>query len=92
MVREKACCLRFKIDLGPTELMPPRENDYWLMDEVRHICTTKELVRLNRVRLRQQVIFGLDIMDAGGRSLNRKYLRERSLEETWALVISEVPQ
>ena len=84
-VWEKACRLRFTIELGPTELQPPRgENDYWLMKELRNICTQEELVRLNRVRLHQQVIFGSDIMDAGGRSLDRKYLTERPPEESWS--------
>ena len=84
-VWEKACRLRFTIELGPTELQPPRgENDYWLMKELRNICTQEELVRLNRVRLHQQVIFGSDIMDAGGRSLDRKYLTEIPLEESWS--------
>jgi hypothetical protein len=41
-------------------------NDYWLMVELAKICSTEELIRLNRVRLHQQVIFGSDIMDAGG--------------------------
>jgi hypothetical protein len=83
-VWEKAHRLRFQIELGPTELQPPRgENDYWLMKELQNICTPEKLVRLNRVRLHQQVIFGSDVMDAGGRSLDRKYLTERPLEESW---------
>lgn len=87
-VWEKAWRLWIKIELGPTELMPPRgQNDYWLMDELCQICTSEELIRLNRVRLHQQVIFGLDIMDAGSRSLDRKYLTsKRPLEENWSSI------
>lgn len=86
-VWEKAYCLQFKIKLRPTELMPPRgDNNYWLIEELPNICSTEELVRLNRVRLHQQVIFGLVIMDAGGRSPDRKYLSEQSLEENWSYV------
>ena len=56
------------------------------MKELRNICTTDELVRLNWVRLHQQVIFGSDKMDASGRAIDKKYLTERLPEEQWSTI------
>jgi hypothetical protein len=82
---EKAQRFRLTIELNCVQLKPPRgEHDFWLMKELRNICTVDELVRLNRVRLHQQVLFGSNIMDAGGRVLDKKYLKERPWGENWS--------
>ena len=75
---EKASRLKINIELGPMKLQPPRgPNDFQLMQEILQLCSIEETKRLNRVRLHYQVLFYLDVMGAGGRSLNKKYLRER---------------
>jgi hypothetical protein len=87
-VWEKATILHIDIELGALPLLPPCSvNDYWLMVELAKICSTKELIRLNRVRLHQQVIFGSDIMDAGGRCIDKKYLWERLADESWSSML-----
>jgi hypothetical protein len=84
---EKAHRLQITIELGQPIIQPPRgENDYWVMTELKNICTSEELVRLNRVRLHQQVIFGSDIMDASGRVIDKKYLIERPNGERWSTI------
>ena len=84
---EKAHRLQIKIELGCSNLQLPRgDNDYWLMQELRNICTTNKLVRLNRVQIHQQVIFGLDIMDACGRAIDKKYFTERPWGERWSSI------
>ena len=45
-----------------------------------------ELARLNRVRLHQQVLFLLDILDARGTAINRKYLQQRPWSERWLTI------
>ncbi len=81
---EKESHLKIKIELGPTSLKPPRgPNDFWLMQGILQLCSVEETNRLNRVRLHQQVLFYLDIMGAGGRSLDKKYLRERPPLNKW---------
>ena len=39
--------------------------------------TEKELSRLNRARIHQQALFVLDVIDAGGRGIDKKYLSHR---------------
>jgi hypothetical protein len=56
------------------------------MEEVEKICSKEEAIQWNRVRLYQQVLFGSDIMNSGGRSLDRKYLQERPREEAWSTI------
>ena len=75
---EKAYQLKVKIELGSMAIQPPRgPNDFWLMKEVTRFCSADEVKRINRVRLHQQVIFYSDVMDAGGRNFDKKYLSER---------------
>jgi len=84
---EKAHRLQIKIELGKPVTRPPRgENDYWVMKELGSICTTDELVRLNWVRLHQQAIFRSDIMDASGRAIDKKYLKEQPIGERWSTI------
>ena len=43
-----------------------------------------ELEGINRVRVHQQVPFLSDVLYAGGRYLDSKYLKLRPLNETWS--------
>ena len=63
-------CDHFKIDIkiGNVTLEPPREGDRWIMPvlaEAGH--SPEQLVRLNRVRIHQQILFLSDITTASGR-------------------------
>jgi hypothetical protein len=46
--------------------------------------TANELVILNRVRKHQQVLFLLDILGAGGGSVDKRYLQKRRAVEYWS--------
>ena len=62
------------------------------MQEILQLCRVGETKRLNRFRLHQQVLFYSDVMGAGGRSLDKKYLRERPPLEKWSKMIFPVEQ
>jgi hypothetical protein len=49
--------------------------------------TDKELVRLNRVRCNQQVLFYFDVFDVGGSALDRRYLVRWLPGSTWSTLI-----
>ncbi len=77
-VWQKVHLFRIDVRIGNVSFSPPRVGDEWLMRcFLRMGFTRSELVRLNRVRLAQQVIFLSDVLDAGGRALDRKYLCRR---------------
>jgi hypothetical protein len=46
--------------------------------------TKDELLRLNKVRIYQQVFFYSDVMDARGTALDRRYLSSRLRGDTWS--------
>ncbi len=70
-------------------MSPPRKGDKWLMQAAREAGVTDpgELVMLNRFRCHQQVLFLLDVLDAGGWRLNKKYLNHRQDHEVWSTLI-----
>ena len=72
---EKIWRFRLKLNLGNVECAPPRLGDDWLMRQFLDLeFSQKDLVRLNRVRLHQQVLFVSHVMDAGGKAIDRAYL------------------
>ena len=82
---EKIDLFCIEVDLGNIKITPPRVGDDWLMRRfVQMGCNRKELLRLNRVRLHQQALFLSDVLDAGGRALDRKYMVRRKPQETWS--------
>ena len=89
---EKASHLKINLELGPTSLKPPRgPNDFWLMHGILQLCSIEETKRLNRrLQLHQQVLFYLDVMGAGGRVLDKKYLHERPPLKKWSKMIFPV--
>jgi hypothetical protein len=88
---EKASHLMINIELGPTSLKPPRgPNDFWLMQRISQLCIKEEIKRLNRIQLHQQVPFYLDVMGAGGRCLDKKYLRKQPPLKKWSKMIFPV--
>ena len=65
----------------------PRERDRWLMVLLAKEGFSKdELIRLNKVRLHQKVIFLSCVLGASGKMLDRKYLEKRNGHEKWYTV------
>jgi hypothetical protein len=72
---------------------PPQERDLWLMKEfVQMNYNSDDLWRLNRVRLHQEVLFLLDVMDASSRAIDRKYLDPRPMDESWSSLSFPIKQ
>jgi len=85
---EKAHMFRMQIVIAPLELPLPREHDAWIMDRFEAVgYSGKDLLRLNRVRCHQQVLFWSDVMDAGGAAIDTKYLVKRRREDKWSRLI-----
>ena len=82
---EKVSRFGFQLSLGNVVCHPPRRGDGWLMGLFCTLWfTTTELTRLNRARIHQQVLFVSDVMDAGGREIDNKYLSLRPESEQWS--------
>ena len=66
-------------------LLQLRNGDKWMMLELKwkgH--STEDLRRLNRVQMHQQVLFLSYVLGASGKSLDRKYLKQRGVGEKWS--------
>ncbi len=82
-VWEKAFFFGVVLIKGKLKVEPPRHNDNWLMLTLGQLhFSDLEMIRLNCVRLHQQVIFVSDVMDAGGRALDKKYLDKQARRES----------
>ena len=67
---------KFKVDLDYLEMQPPRVYDTTIMDIFLKQGEKGEgLRKLNRCRLRWELIFISDIVTAGGARLDEEYLR-----------------
>ena len=55
-----------------------------MMELKRKWHSKKYLRRLNRVRVHQQVLFLSDVLGASGKSLDKKYLKQRGEGEQWS--------
>ena len=65
-------------------LLQPRKRDKWIMMELKRKGHSTEYLRqLNKVRVHRQVLFLSDVLGASGKSLDRKYLKQRSVVEQW---------
>jgi hypothetical protein len=86
--RERASRLNIEIQLAPIPLQPPQECNTWIMAEfLRLEYNTEAFDQLNCVRLYQQVIFLLDVMDASRRAIDRRYLDKRPHNNQWFSLI-----
>ncbi len=85
---EKLDLFQVKVEIRDTSLRTPCANNRWLMK----VLTAKgyrdaELIALNWVQFYQQVIFLSEILDAGGRAINIKYVRRCPQDKSWSTVI-----
>ncbi len=63
----------------------PWEGGDWLMAWFIAVgCSVKELQSLNRVRKHQQVLFLSNFLGAGGRMVDKRYLKKQSSGELWS--------
>ena len=82
---EKADRFGIKVKLGNITMRMAREDDNWLMKKFMMLGYKKaQLERLNKVRVHQQVLFKSDVLCAGGRYIEKKYLDLRPLNKTWS--------
>ncbi len=51
------------------------------------VFNADELIRLNRFRCHQQMIFKSDVFDASGWALDKQYLRCHPLQEVWSTLL-----
>jgi hypothetical protein len=80
-------CFLFGITLeeGKLHILPPRERDEWLMPLLCKMNFTRaERVRLNRVRMYQEVLFLSDVMDARGNCIDKRYEARRLESDHWS--------
>jgi hypothetical protein len=56
------------------------------------IFNEDEKRKINRFRCHQQVLFILDIMDAGGGSIDEKYLTRRPADAQWSLLVFPIEE
>ena len=84
-VWEKCDMFDVKICLNDKFLTMPRKGDRWLMQMFVTAGFSKDsLLRLNRVRVHQQVLFLSCILGASGKILDKKYTIRRKSEELWS--------
>ena len=87
-VWEKIDLFNLTVEVSALPLPFPRENDDWLMLVFeREGYNVDELIRLNRVRCHQHVLFYSDVFDLRGRSLDRRYRNKRPIREKWSDLI-----
>jgi hypothetical protein len=82
---EKVFIFGITLEEGRLNICPPRERDEWIMPMlVRLGCTALELLRLNQVRVHQEVLFLSDVMGARGTVIDKRYEYMRNGGEKWS--------
>ncbi len=67
------------VEIAPIPIDPPRAGDRWIMQAMIEAGFTRsgELEIINRFQCHQQVVHVSDILNMGGRCLDKKYLTHR---------------
>jgi hypothetical protein len=67
----------------------PWEGDKWFMQAAMEagVKDPSELKKLNKYRCHQQVLYVFNVLDAGGKCLDKQYLSRRRKEENWSSLI-----
>jgi hypothetical protein len=85
---EKADMFSVRVEILELPLKFSRERDNWLMAALKNAdYDGKALVHLNRVWCHQQAVFISDMLDASGKALNRRYLKQCQRGESWLTLI-----
>ena len=82
---EKFAMFSVRVEFGDIQIELPRDGDQSLVQlfEAAGFCR-QDLLRLNRVRIYQQVVFLSETLGASGQMLERKYLQKRPEAERWS--------
>jgi hypothetical protein len=88
-VWEKASKFDITIKIAPLPICPLREEDKWFMQAVGESGVTDpgEWAIINRFHCHQQILFLSDVLDAGGKCVDKKYLDLRKDHEVWSTII-----
>ncbi len=88
-VWEKVSKFNITIEIAPLPINPPRAGNKWFMQAVREtgVRDPKELAIINRAHCHQQVLFLSDVLNAGGKSVDKKYLNFQQEHKVWSTVI-----
>jgi hypothetical protein len=88
-VWEKVKMFNLTVEIAPLPVGPPRVGDKWFMQAAMEagITNTEEQRILNRFRCHQQVLYVSDVLDAGGKCLDRRYLDCRKPDEIWSTLV-----
>jgi hypothetical protein len=70
---EKADEFNITIEIATLPIEPPWEGDKWFMQAAMEAGVTNliELAKLNKYRCHQQVLYVSDVLDAGGKCLDK---------------------
>ena len=88
-VWEKVKMFSITVKIAPLPVCPPREGDKWFMQATMDAGITNTYKRriLNQFRCHQQVLYVSDVLDAGGKCLDKRYLDHRKPDEIWSTLI-----
>ena len=82
---EKVYMFGITVEVCNIPLLQPRKRYKWMMMELKRKGHSEEDLRqLNRVRVHQRVLLLSDFLAASGKSLDRKYLKQRGVGEQWS--------
>ena len=83
---EKVSKYKIGVQIAPLDIQPPRERDRWFMRAVEEagINDPKELCRINRTRIHQQVLYVSDVLEANGKTIDHRYMMKRPPEDRWS--------
>jgi hypothetical protein len=71
---EKVDKFKIMVEIAPLPVSPPREGDKWFVQAVMEAGVTnpKEQRILNQFRCYQQVLYVLDVLDTGGKCIDKR--------------------
>jgi hypothetical protein len=86
---EKVNKFNITVEIALLPIRPPWEGDKWFMQAVIEAGVTNadKLVKINRFQCHQQVLFVFNVLDTGGKCLNKKYLKQRQDNVSWSTLI-----
>jgi hypothetical protein len=90
---EKVDRFDITIEIAPLPIQPPRKGDQWFMQSVIEsgaVTNLEEFFIINRVQCHQHVLSTSDILDVGGKCLDRKYLKQQLDKESWSTLIFSI--
>jgi hypothetical protein len=88
-VWEKVDKFWITVKITPLPICPPRGGDKWFMQAAMEagIANPDKQRILNQFRCHQQVLYVSDVLDAGGKCLDKRYLDHRKPNELWSTLV-----